>query len=300
MLIPERIAIGLTDRLGFTVRNFLVWFAPNKMPESVRDRFSNRWEPVLMATKGDEYWFDLDAVRVPHETRPGESNGRKKGSAADTTLDGTVTPEAEAEAQKWEGIGMRGPPSFARKRHKGYFTDDGEPLVDFGKGKNPGDVLIVNTQQHGFAHFAVYPDALADIFVAAACPGEICRKCGRARSRVTETEYDVRSDRPKGLEPKLAANVDNKFKNMKFTGSAIHRTVGWTECGCGSGWVPGVALDPFAGSGTTALSALKAGKSSISIEINGAYIEDILKPRLGFGSHPVDETNGIAWMEERA
>jgi hypothetical protein len=47
-------------------------------------------------------------------------------------------------------------------------------------------------------------------------------------------------------------------------------TVGWTDCGC-DGFEPGIVLDPFMGSGTTALVALKMGRKFIGIEISRGY-----------------------------
>jgi hypothetical protein len=45
------------------------------------------------------------------------------------------------DMQKWGTVPGQGAMSFARKKHSGYFAEDGTPLVQFEKGKNPGDVL---------------------------------------------------------------------------------------------------------------------------------------------------------------
>jgi len=41
---------------------------PNHMPSSVKDRFTNSYEPVFMLVKSKKYYFDLDAVRIPLKT----------------------------------------------------------------------------------------------------------------------------------------------------------------------------------------------------------------------------------------
>ncbi|GAG54034.1 unnamed protein product [marine sediment metagenome] len=46
---------------------------------------------------------------------------------------------------------------------------------------------------------------------------------------------------------------------------------GWSDCGCGEGWVGGIVLDPFAGSGTALRVARKLGRRFIGIEINQEY-----------------------------
>ena len=47
-------------------------------------------------------------------------------------------------------------------------------------------------------------------------------------------------------------------------------TIGWTDCGHGS-FRPGVVLDPFMGSGTTALVARTLGRHAVGVELNPEY-----------------------------
>ncbi len=44
-------------------------------------------------------------------------------------------------------------------------------------------------------------------------------------------------------------------------------------CRCGADSVPGVVLDPFMGTGTTALAAERHGRDWVGIELNGEYAE---------------------------
>jgi DNA modification methylase len=48
---------------------------------------------------------------------------------------------------------------------------------------------------------------------------------------------------------------------------------GWSDCGCGAGFMPGIVLDPFMGSGTVGLVARKLGRYYIGIELNPQYAE---------------------------
>ncbi len=63
-----RLILRMVDEQGWILRNIIIWYKPNHMPESVKDRFTNAYEPVFMLTKSKKYWFDLDAVRMPPKT----------------------------------------------------------------------------------------------------------------------------------------------------------------------------------------------------------------------------------------
>lgn len=52
-------------RLGLKLRNRIVWHYEHGM--HARHFFSGRYEVVMWFTKGDEYHFDLDAVRIPQK-----------------------------------------------------------------------------------------------------------------------------------------------------------------------------------------------------------------------------------------
>lgn len=52
-----------------------------------------------------------------------------------------------------------------------------------------------------------------------------------------------------------------------------HIEKGYTDCGCGFKSEAGIVLDPFCGSGTTAVVALKNNRNFIGIELNEKYIE---------------------------
>jgi len=97
---------------------------PNGMPSSVTDRFSNKYEPVYMLVKSKKYWFDLDAVRVPHK---------------DVSL--------TRQKYKWNPDRQRGHPNGHEEK-----LDMDDMCHPFGK--NPGDVWTIPTQPYPESHFA--------------------------------------------------------------------------------------------------------------------------------------------------
>ena len=54
---------------------------------------------------------------------------------------------------------------------------------------------------------------------------------------------------------------------------AIYTFTGYSDCGCGVGYEPGVVLDPFCGSGTALRVARKMGRSFIGIDIKQEYCD---------------------------
>lgn len=51
-----------SDELGMKLRNRIIWQIPHGL--HAKRRFSGRYETVMWFTKGDNYYFDLDPVRV--------------------------------------------------------------------------------------------------------------------------------------------------------------------------------------------------------------------------------------------
>jgi len=72
-MIPEQICISMIQN-GWTLRNKIVWYKPNHMPSSVKDRFCSTWEPVYFFTKDSgkyyqqEYYSNLDLLRETPQT----------------------------------------------------------------------------------------------------------------------------------------------------------------------------------------------------------------------------------------
>lgn len=78
-MIPFRLAIEMQKR-GWTIRNVLIWRKTNPMPSSIKDRFSNVYEPIFLFVKNPEnyltpdYYFDLDAIRIAHKTNGNDNH----------------------------------------------------------------------------------------------------------------------------------------------------------------------------------------------------------------------------------
>ncbi len=220
LLAPQRVALALLED-GWIVRNVVVWHKPNPLPQSARDRLSPVYETVIFATKSRRYFFDLDAIRVPHRSA-----------------------DRARVALKEHG-----------RRYQGNNTGLGKlkaaGRVGNARGKNPGDVWTIPTASDRLGHQATFPEALIERPILATCPERICVQCDTAWTRPTR----IKSRRTN--------------EGMRHT-----REVGeLCRCDCFAPSRPGVVLDIFAGTGTTAVVAKRLGRDFLGIELNPAYVK---------------------------
>ena len=197
--MPWRLALALRED-GWHLRQDIVWYKPNTMPESVKDRCTKSHEYIFLLTKSDKYYFDAEAIKEPavgyNDSPPAGSRGtarpnarRRKGNARtfrgggayvhDRAFDNSASVERESNGNAENKTGLR----------------------------NKRDVWCVATNGYKKAHFATFPEKL--------------------------------------IEPCILAGSKK--------GDVI--------------------LDPFIGSGTTAVVARKNGRDYIGIELNHEYAE---------------------------
>ena len=159
LMIPERIAIALVDA-GWTLRNTIVWYKPNAMPESVTDRFSKKYEQIFMFTKSNDYYFDLDAVREPHKEVSIERLKRAVGNQ-NKWVNGTDGQTKHGLSQPRSNYKDRiGSMQNTEYKNGDYLCAKLNPL-----GKNPGDVWSIPTQPSSEKHYAMWAERLVERMV---------------------------------------------------------------------------------------------------------------------------------------
>jgi site-specific DNA-methyltransferase (adenine-specific) len=153
LLGPERLALALVGD-GWRIRNKIVWSKTNYPPTSATDRLACGWEAIYVFVKQPHYFFDLDAIRVPHRSRP----PRPKTSSTN-----------QADRQTWRGPNSASDSGLARLKAAGR---SGHPL-----GKNPGDAWPIAPSRYRGSHHATFPVALAELAIRAGCPEARCSRC---------------------------------------------------------------------------------------------------------------------------
>lgn len=141
-----------------------------------------------------------------------------------------------------------------------------------GGGRNIRTVWEINTEPYSEAHFATFPQKLVTKALLAGCPERVCQTCGKPSERIVDVTYrndSTVSGRPAEGNHRHDEDMVEKFSSGVRTRKHV-TTEGWTDCGHDN-WRSGVVLDPFMGSGTTALVARKHGRHAIGIELNESY-----------------------------
>ena len=147
-------------------------------------------------------------------------------------------------------------------------------------------ILEITTRSHPFAHFAVYPETLVEPLIKAGCPSEVCSKCGKPKMKIMVKNgktYDASTfeeREPYSSNRRLSDVVGVSETSTLRTNVIFGKDIIWKPtCKCNAEFIPGTVLDPFGGSGTTALVAKNLGRSAILIEAVPEYTE-IMRKRL--------------------
>ena len=173
--IPWRVATALQED-GWILRNCVIWFKPNHMPESVRDRLTKSYEFFFFFVKQRKYYFNLDAIREPIQT---ETEARYKSAISEPKEKTTHKGDQNylgAGSQIRKERAVLGAKEYTKHEvateRIGNFSYD-DPLHNKAyheNGKNPGDFWEVNTQPFPGSHFAVFPPELIEPIIKSSSP----------------------------------------------------------------------------------------------------------------------------------
>ena len=131
--IPSRFSIEMCN-CGWILRNTIIWYKPNCMPSSVKDRFTVDFEYIFFFVKNKKYWFE----QQKEKTLTKDNSNRNRDI---TKLNNTP----------------------GRSKMKGLKVNN----YDF---KNKRCVWKITTKPFKEAHFAVFPEELVETPLKAGCP----------------------------------------------------------------------------------------------------------------------------------
>ena len=148
--IPWMLALALRAD-GWYLRQDIIWYKPNCMPESVRDRLTKSHEYIFLLSKSSHYYFDYKSIQEPaHTTDRNPPRGSKGGFSLNQ--------------------GRRKQDLIPKQRYIGFndrYTANASPLM-----RRKRDVWSVSTIGYKGAHFATFPPKLIEPCVLAGCPAD--------------------------------------------------------------------------------------------------------------------------------
>lgn len=263
MLLPHRYAIRCVDELGLAVRQDQVWAKINSLPESVVDRTRREHEYLFHLTKRPHYYSATDEIREAHN--PDSLRLSKHG----------------------------GQPMKARNANL-VRTGTGAYVAPNALGKLPGSVWSIpsqplNVPEHvsharccdgrkregceaGIDHHAAFPMSLVRPIILGWSPREVCTACGEGRrpSVHGRTTGHDNNDHPGRVRSTVGLRGDD-YRRWREDNP---RTITGYSCACPDTTAlstPGLVVDPFGGTATTALVAAMNGRTGISVDASGDY-----------------------------
>ncbi len=238
--IPNRVAIRLTDEVGFVLRNEVVWNKLKGAPDNSKDKLRNLWEPVFHFTKSEkDYYYDIDATRI----KPRKAKSVKHGAVVSATGVSGVRYRRKIE--------LSTELSEEEKRNAFKALDDMLALVEAGEVPDFRMVIrgATRTTHGNSTRLSGRAKELAD-------KGFYFLKYSKQGAKMSDV-WDIIPEDTQG----------RKFHYAPYPEDLVKNPIALT---CPPS---GVVLDPFVGTGTTCKVASEMGRKSIGIDISDEYLK---------------------------
>lgn len=236
--IPWRVALELTDRQGWILRNSVIWNKVKSGMDNTRDRLGNVHEHVFHFVKQPKYYYDADAIRSkPREARV------VNGAVVSATGVSGVRYKRQIELST----------SLSEEEKQAAFKALDKVLADVGAGRISDFRMIIRGQQR-----ATHSDSE--------------RVSGRAKELRDRGFYFLRYH-PNGSKPADVWDImpeDTQRREAHYAPYPVDLCRIPILATCPHG---GVVLDPFCGTGTTLVAARDLGRQSIGIDISNHYLK---------------------------
>lgn len=282
--IPSMLYEALLDD-GWYRRSDIIWNKPNPMPESVSDRPTKSHEYLFLLAKSKKYYYDADAIREPLATPP-HPPGNKN-------IDDFKTDRGHLENRIWGNETGRNKHTVwhfnINKSNWEYcqncdtmFIGKERKAIQKSYDKDDNRILTCTCghTDNWVSHFAAFSTELITPCILAGSPPKTCAKCGTPYKRQTEVTYKndtTKNGRPSQNNRRQTKNPnqkDDKVFGYEQRTRRIVKNLGFhPQCQCNAPVAKVIVLDPFLGSGTTAIAAVNNSRNYIGIDISETYVK---------------------------
>lgn len=281
--IPWMVAFALRAD-GWYLRRDIIWSKPNPMPESVTDRPTSAHEYVFLLTKSARYFYDADAIREQAQDW-GERDRRGP------LYDGTVGPQSghnglrdlnyAASGRNRRSVWEIATQPYPEAHFATFPTKLVEPCILAGssskacgecgapwKASTGARMLDLSRPQ------ARRAQELADDAGLTAEHIEAIRSCGVAdsgKAQVTQDGFGKNDGQVQALADEAKDVLGGYYR--EFLLARPERGELRPTCDHEDDLGRSIVLDPFAGSGTVGVVALRHDRGFVGIELNKGYCE---------------------------
>jgi site-specific DNA-methyltransferase (adenine-specific) len=237
--IPWRVALELTDRQGWVLRNSVIWNKVKSGMDNTKDRLGNVHENVFHFVKQPKsYYYNADAIR----SKPREAKVIN-GSVISATGVSGVRYKRQIELST----------DLTAKQKADALQELEVMLADIARGRVSDFRMIIRSQQR-----ATHSDSE--------------KVSGRAKELRDKGFYFLRYH-PNGSKPTDVWDIipeDTQNREAHFAPYPVDLCRLPILATCPEG---GIVFDPFCGTGTTLLAARGLGRKSVGVDISRHYLE---------------------------
>lgn len=165
--IPWMLAFALRDKVGYYLRQDIIWAKGSCMPESVTDRCTKSHEYIFLFSKSKKYYYDYEAIMEPcaDQSRKNYQAGGRVGGQNKNRNDNDLSERSKTWQPRTKNLQYDSQTPNTMHINREIGIPDKQYTV-----RNKRDVWHVNTCPDPCAHFAVYPEKLIEPCILAGCP----------------------------------------------------------------------------------------------------------------------------------
>jgi DNA modification methylase len=244
--IPGRLVLAARND-GWIIRNKIIWAKDNGVPEPAKNRLAPRHEYIIHMTTGRRYYYDLFGYtkKFGNGFNPGDvwivnpvrNHSNHLAPFPEEIADRILTLACPAEVCVACG---------APRRRKVQRT------LKLNPDRPQARRAMAIAKEYGLTreHLAA---------IRATGIGDV-GKALHFQSGSGKSSADVQR-----LAREAKEILGGYFREFTFP---LWKSVGWTRCQCRKGFMPGVSLDPFMGTGTVLKVAAEMGRSAIGVDLS--------------------------------
>jgi site-specific DNA-methyltransferase (adenine-specific) len=274
--IPWKVAFALQED-GWYLRQDIIWNKPNPMPESVKDRCTKAHEYIFLLSKQPKYYFDNESIKDKSLTQNIQSNNQKLSKYKNF----------EEEKKYRQGIHHKRGENIVISRPK---LPSKKQFLDFIKSRTNANFLVENTNikkttiEHWFRNDDGFSFPKKDDWLKI---NDLVNDWSEEYNSINyaltyeETHFDTVLTNENKNKRSVWTVTTKPYKEAHFATYPPDLIEPCILAGCPKG---GTVLDPFGGSGTTALVADRLGRDAIIIELNKEYAKIAEKRLIGDNS----------------